>query len=152
MSFLTKSWEESERFVQQYLSKFFTPNLPSLRRGTVGLTVNFSRADPVRGQHKEVLGSVWGWGVSLLSGWYCWGERCGRQLLQKWGLLHKLACGFPHPIQLTLDPWWNHSGIFGLCTLKTKALSLLGISDKLRQSLQKHVLLIDCQNVWGFFP
>ena len=37
----------------------------------------------------------------------------------------------------------------GLCTLKTKALSLLGMSDKLvlRQSLQKCVVLISCQNV-----
>lgn len=108
---------------------------------------------PWEGPAREGVGVSAGWGVwSWLPAWCHWWEPCRRQLLQKWGLLHKLAFRL-FPVEMTLDPWWNHSGGFGLCTLKTKALSLLGVSDKLvlRQSLQKPVLLISCQNAWGFF-
>lgn len=45
--------------MQQYLSTFFTPNLPRLRCVAAGLIVNFCRADPGRAQHEEVLGSAW---------------------------------------------------------------------------------------------
>lgn len=51
MGFLTKSWEHSELFMQQYLSKCFTPNLPSLRCGTMylmGSSFRAERGDPGR--------------------------------------------------------------------------------------------------------
>lgn len=61
IGFLTKSWEHSELFMQQYLSKCFTPNLPSLRCGTVYLMISSFRAergDPGRGHQEKIMGSV----------------------------------------------------------------------------------------------
>lgn len=57
-------------------------------------------------------------------------------------------------VEMPLDPGGTAWQGFGLCTLKTEALSLRGISDKLvlRQSLQKCVLFINWWNVWGFLP
>lgn len=109
---------------------------------------------PWEGSPREDIGVSVGWAVwSWLPVWCHWPDTCRRQLLQEWHLSQKLLSGY-----LLLSCLWIPGGTawqgFGLCTLKTKALSLQGISDKLvlRQSLQNCVLFINCQNVWGFFP
>lgn len=126
------------QFMQQYLLNCFTPNLPSLRCGTVCLTLNSFRAE--RGEA----------GISV--SWAVWSSLPATDRSHAGGsrncISHKLISGY-----LLLRCLWIPGRTawqgFGLCTWKTKALSLQGLSDKLvlRQSLQKCVLFISCQNV-----
>lgn len=122
----------------------------------------FLRSGPWEGSAWGGVGVSVSWGVcsSLPAEDRSW-ERGGTQLLQLWGLLHRLPFRFPYPSwqnYLLLRWLWIPGGAtqrtLGFVLLLTEALSLLGISGMLllRQSLQKHVLLIDCQNVWSFFP
>lgn len=84
------------------VKKCFTPNLPSLRCGTVCLMVNSFRAE--RGDPGRRCWDQCGLGCLVLTACY-WQEPCRRLLLQK---LHLTQVAFRlFTVEMPLVPWWN---------------------------------------------
>lgn len=115
----------------------------------------FLRSGPWEGgQHEEVLGSVWAEDLSVCPQRTADGRGVGCSCSSCEASCIGWLSGFPILLGRIICCWDDSGSLEEPLRGQTEALSLLGISGKLvlRQSLQKHVLLIDCQNVWSFFP